>query len=64
MSALGQKQTFALQKGVSALPPKADIDRLREGSKSHKKFATAVARSFAQKKEPRPVPPGPRGSCV
>ena len=25
MSALGQKQTFAVQKGVSALPPKADI---------------------------------------
>jgi len=25
MSALGQKQTFALQKAMSALPPKADI---------------------------------------
>jgi len=25
MSALGQKQTFAAQKGVSALPPKADM---------------------------------------
>ena len=25
MSALGQKQTFALQKGMSALPPKADM---------------------------------------
>jgi len=25
MSALGQKQTFALQNGMSALPPKADI---------------------------------------
>jgi hypothetical protein len=25
MSALGQKQTFAPQKGMSALPPKADI---------------------------------------
>jgi hypothetical protein len=25
MSALGQKQTFALQQVVSALPPKADI---------------------------------------
>jgi hypothetical protein len=25
MSALGQKQTFAVQKAVSALPPKADI---------------------------------------
>jgi len=27
MSALGQKRTFAVQKGMSALPPKADIDR-------------------------------------
>ena len=25
MSALGQKQTFAMQKGMSALPPIADI---------------------------------------
>jgi hypothetical protein len=25
MSALGQKQTFAVQKAMSALPPKADI---------------------------------------
>jgi hypothetical protein len=25
MSALGQKQTFATQKGMSALPPKADV---------------------------------------
>jgi hypothetical protein len=25
MSALGQKQTFALQYAMSALPPKADI---------------------------------------
>ena len=25
MSALGQKQTFAAQKSMSALPPKADI---------------------------------------
>ena len=25
MSALGQKQTFAAQNGMSALPPKADI---------------------------------------
>jgi len=28
MSALGQKQTYAVQKGMSALPPKADIDGL------------------------------------
>jgi hypothetical protein len=26
MSALGQKQTFAAQKAMSALPPKADIE--------------------------------------
>ena len=26
MSALGHKRTFAVQKGMSALPPKADID--------------------------------------
>ena len=25
MSALGQKQTFAVQNGMSALPPKVDI---------------------------------------
>ena len=25
MSALGQRQTFAVQKGMSALPPKADM---------------------------------------
>ena len=27
MSALGQKRTFAAQKAMSALPPKAAIDR-------------------------------------
>ena len=27
MSALGHKQTFAVRKGMSALPPKADIPR-------------------------------------
>ena len=27
MSALGHKQTFAVQNGMSALPPKADIGR-------------------------------------
>ena len=27
MSALGHKRTFALQNGMSALPPKADIRR-------------------------------------
>jgi hypothetical protein len=29
MSALGQKQTYAMQKGMSALPPKADIKSIR-----------------------------------
>ena len=28
MFALGQKRTCAVQKGMSALPPKADIERL------------------------------------
>ena len=32
MSALGQKQTFAVQKGMSALPPKADISFNRDGA--------------------------------
>jgi hypothetical protein len=30
MSALGQKQTFAPQQIMSALPPKADIDAMLE----------------------------------
>ncbi|MGB9398868.1 MAG: DUF488 domain-containing protein [Pseudolabrys sp.] len=30
MSALGQKRTFAVQKGMSALPPKADIRQSRD----------------------------------
>ena len=30
MSALGQKQTFAMHQPMSALPPKADIRRTRE----------------------------------
>jgi hypothetical protein len=34
MSALGQKQTFALQKGMSALPPIADI----RGAKTNVRF--------------------------
>jgi hypothetical protein len=35
MSALGQKQTFAVQKGMSALPPIADI--------GHSQCAAALA---------------------
>jgi hypothetical protein len=34
MSALGQKQTFAMQNGMSALPPKADMC----GAKSDVRF--------------------------
>ena len=30
MSALGHKRTFAVQKGMSALPPKADIRRRKQ----------------------------------
>jgi hypothetical protein len=30
MSALGQKRTFAAQKAMSALPPEADIDWVKE----------------------------------
>jgi hypothetical protein len=33
MSALGQKRTFAVQNGMSALPPKADILWLRAVSR-------------------------------
>ena len=37
MSALGQKRTCAVQKGMSALPPKADINRgKRMSAKCHK----------------------------
>ena len=32
MSALGQKQTFAAQEGMSALPPKADMALQKEMS--------------------------------
>jgi hypothetical protein len=34
MSALGQKQTFAVQKGMSALPPKATSNATYEMSTS------------------------------
>src|SRR5262249_23400012 len=37
LSALGQKQTFAVQKGMSALPPKADIDVARHGAAGRRK---------------------------
>src|SRR5262245_25327775 len=48
MSALGQKATFAVQTGMSALPPKADIRYpLRE---SHRALKSAIACSW-------PLPP-------
>jgi len=37
MSALGQKQTYAVQQSMSALPPKADITR--EDASLEKKVA-------------------------
>jgi hypothetical protein len=40
MSALGQKQTFAMQNGMSALPPKADINRFRDGNSQEDFFVT------------------------
>ena len=36
MSALGHKRTFAVQKGMSALPPKADIRMRLKGLLSAK----------------------------
>src|SRR5262245_55044593 len=36
MSALGQKQTYAVQNGTSALPPKADIC----GAQAHVRYGT------------------------
>jgi hypothetical protein len=43
MSALGQKRTYAVQKGMSALPPKADIREPRTMSLKAKKVATAAS---------------------
>jgi SAM-dependent methyltransferase len=39
MSALGQKQTFAAQNGMSALPQKADIERLGRNVRQVRRFA-------------------------
>ena len=41
MSALGQKQTFAVQKGMSALPPKADIQQ-RAKYRTSKSYSIAL----------------------
>ena len=46
MSALGQKQTFAPQKAMSALPPKADMC----SATRHVRFVP-IAVSYAQKKD-------------
>jgi len=42
MSALGQKQTIAVQNGMSALPPKADIP--------NKKSPGGIARGFGSER--------------
>jgi hypothetical protein len=43
MSALGQKRTYAQQKGMSALPPKADIRRPTQISvKGYKRWLAAL----------------------
>ena len=42
MSALGQKRTFAVQNGMSALPPIATRKALRLGPEAYKKFLRAV----------------------
>jgi hypothetical protein len=49
MSALGQKQTYAVQKGMSALPPKADmcdalLDELLGGGQRQKEYRDFVNR--------------------
>ena len=41
MSALGQKQTSAVQEGMSALPPKADIVRRPNNLITRRSFPTA-----------------------
>ena len=40
MSALGQKQTCAVQNVMSALPPKADIHTKKAGAPINQKAAT------------------------
>jgi hypothetical protein len=51
MSALGQKQTFAVQKGMSALLPIADIDlTARRGAKEvSQNAATGLAKDQARR---------------
>src|SRR5215471_17962326 len=49
MSALGQKRTFAVQKRMSALPQKADIQRLDQV------VAFRVLRQPSKANAPRPV---------
>jgi hypothetical protein len=52
MSALGQKQTFAVQKGMSALPPKADIgceaQNVRYGPRADSCSATNLVNSAGE----------------
>ena len=50
MSALGQKQTFAMQTGMSALPPRADIARPGKTSRFIIKRCMDFA-AFARRRE-------------
>src|SRR5262245_51532383 len=61
MSALGQKQTFAVHQPMSALPPKADSAVQRGMSaKGHKRTSScsiplALFLSLGQRREPQPL---------
>ena len=49
MSALGHKRTYVVQKGMSALPPIADIAlAMRFGIKSPPTEAVSIIHGFAQ----------------
>jgi hypothetical protein len=48
MSALGQKQTFAMQNGMSALPPKADIYQVTPNVRFVPKADIAKVKQLAQ----------------
>jgi hypothetical protein len=50
MSALGHKRTFAVQKGMSALPPKADI----RPCERHVRFVPKADIAGTQKKNLQP----------
>ena len=58
LSALGQKRTFAAQKGMSALPPKADVRRRRSNESAKGQERTSNVRrsrlDMAEFKNKRP----------